>query len=45
VTPIREGIVAALRRDHPSLMVLPGTVDPILGALWRARTGSIPLKS
>src|SRR3984885_433762 len=43
VVPIREGIVSALRRDHPSLKVLPGTVDPILGALWRARTGSLPV--
>jgi len=43
VAPIREGIVSALRRDHPSLKVLPGTVDPILGALWRARTGSLPV--
>jgi len=39
VTPIREGIVAALHRDLPSLTVLPGVVDPILGALWRARIG------
>jgi N-acetylglucosamine kinase-like BadF-type ATPase len=39
VAPVREGIVDALRRDLPSLEVLPGTVDPILGALWRARTG------
>jgi glucosamine kinase len=42
VMPIRDGIVDALRRDHPSLKVLPGTVDPILGALWRARTGELP---
>ena len=39
VVPIREGIVDALRRDLPSLNVLPGVVDPILGALWRARIG------
>jgi len=42
VVPIREGIVDALRRDLPSLKVLPGVVDPILGALWRARTGEPP---
>ena len=42
VAPIREGIVDALRRDLPSLKVLPGVVDPILGALWRARTGERP---
>ena len=42
VAPIREGIVDALRRDLPSLKVLPGVVDPILGALWRARIGEPP---
>jgi glucosamine kinase len=42
VGPIRDGIVHALRRRYPSLKVLPGTVDPILGALWRARIGELP---
>jgi glucosamine kinase len=42
VIPIREGIVDILRRDLPSLKVLPGVVDPILGALWRARIGELP---
>jgi N-acetylglucosamine kinase-like BadF-type ATPase len=42
VAPIREGIVDALHRDLPSLKVLPGVVDPILGALWRARIGELP---
>ena len=42
VRPIREGIVAALQREHPRLNVLAGVVDPILGALWRARNGEIP---
>jgi N-acetylglucosamine kinase-like BadF-type ATPase len=36
---IREGIVEALHRDLPTLKVIPGIVDPILGALWRARHG------
>jgi glucosamine kinase len=45
VLPIREGIVKALHRDLPSLKVLPGVVDPILGALWRARTGELPAKA
>ncbi|MBB5315472.1 N-acetylglucosamine kinase [Tunturibacter empetritectus] len=42
VAPIRDGIVQALLRRYPSLKVLPGTVDPILGALWRARIGELP---
>lgn len=39
VAPIREGIVEILRRDLPGMKVVPGMVDPILGALWRARHG------
>jgi len=42
VAPICDGIVDALRRDLPSLEVLSGIVDPILGALWRARIGELP---
>ncbi|WP_353069076.1 BadF/BadG/BcrA/BcrD ATPase family protein [Tunturibacter empetritectus] len=41
VAPIRDGIVQALQRRYPSLKVLPGSVDPILGALWRARIGEL----
>lgn len=37
VMPVREGIVEALKRDFPALETLPGVVDPVLGALWRAR--------
>jgi hypothetical protein len=39
VVLMREGIVEALRRDYPALKVVPGVVDPTLGALWRARHG------
>jgi N-acetylglucosamine kinase-like BadF-type ATPase len=39
VAPVREGIVEVLHRDLPALKVVPGMVDPILGALWRARHG------
>jgi len=39
VVLIREGIVEALRRDYTTLKVVPGVVDPTLGALWRARHG------
>jgi N-acetylglucosamine kinase-like BadF-type ATPase len=39
VAPIREGIVEILRRELPTMKVVPGMVDPILGALWRARHG------
>ncbi len=39
VAPVREGVVEVLRRDFPGLKVVPGVVDPTLGALWRARNG------
>ena len=39
VVLIREGIVEAVLRDLPALKVVPGVVDPTLGALWRARHG------
>jgi len=39
VLPVREALVASLRRDFPTVHVLDGTVDPIEGALWRARKG------
>lgn len=37
VVEVRDGIVEVLRRDLPALKVLPGVVDPLQGALWRAR--------
>lgn len=37
VVEVRDGIVEVLRRDLPTLRVLPGVVDPLQGALWRAR--------
>jgi len=39
VAPVRDGIVEVLRRELPALKVVPGVVDPTLGALWRARKG------
>ena len=37
VALVRETIVALLECDFPRLDPLPGVVDPVLGALWRAR--------
>ena len=34
---VRDRILAHLRQDFPTLEPLPGVVDPVLGALWRAR--------
>ncbi len=38
VAPVREALIATLRSDFPALDVLPGVIDPIAGALFRART-------
>jgi len=40
VVPMREGVLAALRRDFPTIKDLPGVMDPVMGALWRARLES-----
>lgn len=37
VVPVREALIASLRKDFPSLQTRDGVVDPIEGALWRAR--------
>ncbi len=41
---VRDRVVAHLTRDIPALHPLPGVVDPVGGALWRARqlAGSAP---
>lgn len=39
VAPVREALIAAVHQEFPSIQTLPGVVDPIDGALWRARTG------
>ena len=38
VQPVRDALIAAVRSEFPALQTLPGVVDPIAGALWRART-------
>ncbi len=34
---LREAMVGAIRRAHPGIRILPEAVDPVDGALWRAR--------
>jgi glucosamine kinase len=38
IAPVREAVIDKLRREFPDLIALAGVVDPLLGALWRART-------
>lgn len=37
VQPVRDALVASLHEEFPTLQASPGVVDPIEGALWRAR--------
>jgi len=37
VAPVREALIAAVREEYPEIRVLDGVVDPLVGALWRAR--------
>ncbi len=41
VAPVRQSVIAALRSQVPQVEILPSVVEPILGALWRARA-SLP---
>ncbi|MDP9039422.1 MAG: ATPase [Acidobacteriota bacterium] len=38
VAPVRDALLLALQHTWPRITVLPDAVDPIQGALWRART-------
>ena len=40
VQPVRDALIASVRKEFPTLHTLDGVVDPIAGALWRARTTS-----
>jgi glucosamine kinase len=39
VAPVRDALMAAVQREFPSAQAPGGVVDPVEGALWRARTG------
>ncbi len=40
VPPVRDALMAAVQREFPAVHAPERGVDPIDGALWRARTGS-----
>ncbi len=42
VPPVREALIASVRSEFPSIHLIDGVVDPLAGALWRARTASSP---
>jgi glucosamine kinase len=39
VQPVRDALIADVHREFSAVRPLDGTVDPLLGALWRARKG------
>lgn len=39
VAAVRESMYETLARKYPGITVMPDAVDPVLGALWRARNG------
>lgn len=41
VLPVRNALIEAVRLEFPDARALDGVVDPILGALWRARATAI----
>lgn len=38
VEPVRQALIADVQHEFPEVTPIEGVVDPILGALWRART-------
>jgi N-acetylglucosamine kinase-like BadF-type ATPase len=42
VQPVRDALIASVRTEFPALHALDGVIDPIAGALWRARTTTHP---
>lgn len=39
VEAVRRVMIAKLEENFPGIQTLPGVVDPIAGAIWRARSG------
>ncbi len=40
VKPVRDALIASVRLEFPAIQTLNGVIDPIEGAIWRARTSS-----
>lgn len=40
VKPVRDALIASVRLEFPAIQSLNGVIDPIEGAIWRARTSS-----
>jgi glucosamine kinase len=40
VKPVRDALIASVRQEFIAIKTLDGVIDPVTGALWRARTTS-----
>jgi N-acetylglucosamine kinase-like BadF-type ATPase len=40
VARVREALIARVREEYPESMAMEGVVDPVEGALWRARSAA-----
>jgi len=41
VNPVRDALIAAVRQEFPGIGTLDGVIDPVAGAVWRARSSRI----
>jgi N-acetylglucosamine kinase-like BadF-type ATPase len=41
VAPVREALIATVRAEFPAIETRDGVIDPIAGAVWRARGGGL----
>jgi N-acetylglucosamine kinase-like BadF-type ATPase len=39
VAPVRESLMASMRSEFPEIETPSGVIDPVAGAIWRARNG------
>jgi glucosamine kinase len=38
VQPVRDALIEAVQKEFPAIQAIDGVIDPIAGAVWRART-------
>jgi glucosamine kinase len=41
VAPVRESLIATVRAEFPEIETREGVIDPIVGAVWRARVRGV----
>jgi glucosamine kinase len=38
---VRDALIASVRKELPAIETMAGMIDPLAGAVWRARTGGL----